>query len=89
LRQVSPARVSVDAGEKHCQPTQLDVGADAVLAVVVVGADAVLAVVVDGAQPEAGFAVAPAALDGDELPSRLRRFVSRKYTPTSLAHIQW
>jgi hypothetical protein len=32
-----------------------------------VGADAVLAVVVDWAQPEAGFAVAPAAFDGDEL----------------------
>jgi hypothetical protein len=32
-----------------------------------VGADAVLAVVVDRAQPEAGFAVAPAAFDGDEL----------------------
>ena len=31
------------------------------------GADAVLAVVVERAQPEAGFAVAPAALDGDEL----------------------
>ena len=75
---MSPTRVSVDAGEKQCQPTQLDVGADAVFAVVV-----------DRAQPEAGFAVAPAALDGDELPSRLRRFVSRKYTPTSLAHIQW
>ena len=31
------------------------------------GRDAVLAVVVDRAQPEAGFGVAPAALDGDEL----------------------
>ena len=31
------------------------------------GADAVFAVVVDRAQPEAGFAVAPAALDGGEL----------------------
>jgi hypothetical protein len=32
-----------------------------------VSADAVVAVVVDRAQPEAGFAVAPAALDGDQL----------------------
>jgi hypothetical protein len=32
-----------------------------------VGADAVLAVVVDRAQPEAGFAVAPATLDGEQL----------------------
>ena len=43
-----------DADEKQCQPTQLDVGADAVLAVVV-----------DRAQPEAGLAVAPAAFHGE------------------------
>jgi hypothetical protein len=31
------------------------------------GADAVLAVVIDRTQPQRAFAVAPAALDGDEL----------------------
>jgi hypothetical protein len=45
-----------DPDEQQCQPTQLDVGADAVFAVVV-----------DRAQPEAGFAVTPATLDGEQL----------------------
>jgi hypothetical protein len=45
-----------DPDEKQCQPTQLDVGADAVLAVMV-----------DRTQPEAGFAVAPAAFHGEQL----------------------
>ena len=56
LRQVSPVRGFGDADEQQCQPAQLDVGADAVLAVVV-----------DRAQPEAALAVAPAAFDGEQL----------------------
>ena len=53
---MSPVRVSRDPDEQHRQPTQLDVSADAVLAVVV-----------DRAQPEAALAVAPAAFHGEQL----------------------
>ena len=45
-----------DAHQQQRQPAQLDVGADAVLAVVV-----------DRAQPEAALAVAPAAFHGEQL----------------------
>ena len=56
LRQVSPAAFSIDPDEQQRQPAQLDVGADAVLAVVE-----------HRAQPERALHVAPAAFDGDQL----------------------
>ena len=56
LRQVSPVAFSIDADEQQRQPAQLDVGADAVLAVVE-----------HRAQPERALAVAPAAFDGEQL----------------------
>lgn len=45
-----------DPDEQQCQPTQLDVSTDAVLAVVI-----------DRAQPERALGVTPTALDGEQL----------------------
>jgi hypothetical protein len=56
LRQVSPVGVLDHSQEQQREPAQLDMGADAVLAVVE-----------HRAQPQGAFEVAPAAFDGEEL----------------------
>ena len=53
---MSPVAFSIDPEEQQRQPAQLDVGADAVLAVVE-----------DRAQPQGALDVAPAALDREQL----------------------